>query len=64
MHNPRHCVTERKDMVKSYRRILLLHSHDATALSYAVFEIERQAFLMGTYLQWVCVPVIYAKNVI
>jgi predicted metal-binding protein len=41
---------ERVEMVKKYRHILLLHSHDARDLSEAVLEIERTAFLDGNYL--------------
>jgi predicted metal-binding protein len=41
---------ERVEMVKRYRHILLLHSHDARDLSEAVLEIERTAFLDGNYL--------------
>jgi len=40
---------ERVEMVKGYRQILLLHSHDAGELSEAVLEIERTAFLDGYY---------------
>jgi predicted metal-binding protein len=40
---------ERIEMVKAYNDILLLHSHDARALSGAVLEIERTAFLDGYY---------------
>ncbi|MFO7971097.1 MAG: DUF2284 domain-containing protein [Desulfobacterales bacterium] len=40
---------ERIEMIKAYRNILLVHSHDATDLSKAVLEIERAAFLDGHY---------------
>lgn len=40
---------ERVEMVRRYSNILLLHSHDARALSIAVLEIERSAFLDGYY---------------
>ena len=40
---------ERVEMVRGYSHILLLHSHDAWALSAAVLEIERRAFLDGYY---------------
>jgi predicted metal-binding protein len=40
---------ERVKMVKSYKHILLIHSHDARELSAAVLEIERKAFLDGHY---------------
>lgn len=40
---------ERAEMVKRYNHILLVHSHDAMALSAAVLEIERRAFLDGYY---------------
>lgn len=40
---------QRVQMVKSYKRILLVHSHDARRLSAVVLEIERRAFLDGHY---------------
>ena len=43
---------ERMEMVRAYRRILLVHSHDAAALSHAVLAIERAAFLDGHYLSF------------
>jgi predicted metal-binding protein len=43
---------ERIEMIKAYRNILLVHSHDARALSKAVLEIERTAFLDGHYFSF------------
>ncbi len=40
---------ERVEMIKGYNHILLVHSHDARALSQAVLEVERAAFLDGYY---------------
>ncbi len=40
---------ERVEMIKRYNHILLVHSNDARALSQAVLEIERTAFLDGHY---------------
>jgi predicted metal-binding protein len=40
---------ERVEMVKAYECIILVHSHDEKALSRAVLEIERTAFLDGYY---------------
>jgi predicted metal-binding protein len=40
---------ERVEMIARYRHILLVHSHDARALSGAVLAIERAAFLDGYY---------------
>jgi len=40
---------ERIEMVKSYKDILLIHSHNAQSLSQAVLEIERAAFLDSYY---------------
>jgi predicted metal-binding protein len=40
---------ERIEMIKSYKNILLVHSHDAGELSVAVLEIEKTAFLDGYY---------------
>lgn len=42
-------IDERMGMVKAYKDILMLHSHDAREISWAVFEIERAAFLDGYY---------------
>lgn len=39
-------------MVKAYKTMLLVHSHDAAELSKAVLEIERAAFLDGYYLSF------------
>jgi predicted metal-binding protein len=44
--------SERTEMVKAYKNILLVHSHDAVELSKAVLEIERTAFLDGYYLSF------------
>ena len=41
--------SERVEMVQAYKHIVLVHSHDATAISKAVLEIERKAFLDGHY---------------
>ncbi len=41
--------SERIEMVRAYRHIILVHSHNATAVSKAVLEIERRAFLDGYY---------------
>jgi predicted metal-binding protein len=40
---------DRVEMIKRYNHILLVHSHDERALSAAVLEIERIAFLDGYY---------------
>lgn len=40
---------ERVEMIKRYSHLLLVQSHDARALSAAVLEIERTAFLDGYY---------------
>ena len=40
---------ERIEMVKSYKNILFIHSHNAQELSEAVLKIERAAFLDGYY---------------
>ena len=46
-------LEERRHMVKSYSRILLLHSNNGRQLSRAAMEIERQAFLDGYHLSFV-----------
>lgn len=43
---------ERTEMIKAYRSILLVHSHDAVGLSKAVLDIERIAFLDGNYFSF------------
>lgn len=40
---------ERVEIVKSYKNILVVHSHDNRELYRAVLEIERRAFLDGYY---------------
>ena len=40
---------ERIEMIKRYKNILLVHSHNARELSMAVLEIERTAFFDGCY---------------
>lgn len=42
-------LQERQEMFKNYKNILLVHSHDANALTKALLEIERIAFLDGHY---------------
>ena len=42
-------LQERQEMFKNYKNILLVHSHDANALTKALLEIERIAFLDGYY---------------
>ncbi len=41
---------ERLEMVKSYKRILFIHSNNGRDISKACLEIERQAFLDGYHL--------------
>ncbi len=43
---------ERVEMIKRYNHILLAYSNDARALSQAVLEIERAAFLDGYYFSF------------
>jgi len=40
---------QRMEMIKRYNNILLVHSHDAIALSQTLLKIERIAFLDGYY---------------
>ena len=42
-------LQERQQMFKNYNHILLVHSHNAHALTKALLEIERVAFLDGYY---------------
>ena len=46
-------IQERKDALKRYANILLVHSHDAVSLSNTLLELERTAFLDGYYLAFV-----------
>lgn len=48
-HSRNTTFEERIEMVRSYRNILMLHSHNPQALSAAVLEVERAAFLDGYY---------------
>lgn len=43
---------ERVEMVRRYRHILVVHSHDAQALGRATLELERAAFLDGYYMSF------------
>jgi predicted metal-binding protein len=43
---------ERTEMIKAYKNVLLVHSHDARELSKAVLELERAAFLDGHYFSF------------
>jgi len=40
---------ERVEMIKRYKHILMVHSHDTRKLSAVALEIERRAFLDGHY---------------
>jgi len=51
-HTRNTSYAERTEMVKAYHNILLVHSHDAQALSKAVLDIERAAFLDGYYFSF------------
>jgi predicted metal-binding protein len=42
-----------RESVNAYQNILLVHSHEATALSRMLLKIERQAFLDGNYFAFV-----------
>ena len=43
-------LSERQDMVKAYKNILLLHCNDKMSLSRALLDVERAAFYDGYYL--------------
>jgi predicted metal-binding protein len=43
-------------MVKEYKAILLLHSHDAGQFSKAILELERTAHLDGYYFAFALRP--------
>ena len=42
-------LQERMDMIKAYKSVLLVHSHNAVEVSNAVIDIEKEAFLDGYY---------------
>lgn len=48
-HNRNTNLRERMEMIKKYRSILLLHSHNARDISIAALKIEREAFRDGYY---------------
>jgi predicted metal-binding protein len=52
-HSRNTSLDERMNMLKKYKNILLVHSHDAQELSKALLEIERAAFLNGHYFAFV-----------
>ena len=51
-HTRNTSLQERIEMIKAYRNILLVHSHDATALSEVVLELEKAAFLDGHHFSF------------
>jgi predicted metal-binding protein len=48
-HSRNTTFLERVEMIKRYRQILIVHSHDAKKLSSALLKLERIAFLDGYY---------------
>jgi len=52
-HTRNTSLSERKEMIKNYQNILLVHSHDARELSIALLKLERIAFLDGNYFAFV-----------
>ncbi len=55
-------VEERKQIVTSYRNILLLHGHDGHELSRACLDIERELFLDGYYFAFTLRTCNYCKK--
>jgi predicted metal-binding protein len=51
-HTRNTSLQERIEMIKAYKNILLVHSHDATALSEVVLELEKAAFLDGYHFSF------------
>jgi predicted metal-binding protein len=45
-------LQERIEMIKAYKSILLIHSHNATELSEVVLKLEKAAFLDGYYFSF------------
>jgi predicted metal-binding protein len=54
---------ERVKIVKQYKSILLIHSHEVRKLSKVILELEKMHFLTNIILLLLCVSVIYAQNV-
>ncbi|MBC2723782.1 DUF2284 domain-containing protein [Desulfosporosinus sp.] len=48
-HSRNTTYLERIEMINRYKRIMILHSHNANELSAALLELERIAFLDGYY---------------
>ena len=48
-HSRNTTYLERIEMIKRYKHILIVHSHDARELSSALLKLERVAFLDGYY---------------
>ena len=55
-------LDERQKMVKKYKAILLVHSHNGKALSEALIELEKEAFLEGYYFAFVLRYCNYCKH--
>ena len=53
---------ERQEMLKKYTAILLVHSHDKVAISEALIELEKEAFLDGYYFAFALRYCNYCKN--
>ena len=52
----------RVQIVQSYQKILLIHSHDVRKLYSAALEIERQAFLDGHLFAFTLSPCHYCRS--
>lgn len=55
-------LKERWDMISAYEHILLVHSHEARAVTQTILAIERQAFLDGYYWAFALACCNYCKE--
>ncbi len=55
-------LDERQKMIKKYKAILLVHSHDKKELSETLLELEKEAFLDGYYFAFALRYCNYCKN--
>jgi len=55
-------LDERQEIIKKYKAILLVHSHDRVRISEALLELEKEAFLDGHYFAFALRYCNYCKN--
>jgi predicted metal-binding protein len=55
-------VEERREIIHSYHNIILLHNHDAKALTHACLDIEKELFFDGYYFAFTLRTCNYCDN--